>query len=228
METGAFTCRLVVTLLLVALALFLVRIVDVLLLAFAAVLVAVLLRGLADWIGRPLRLSQGWALAAAVAMLLVVVGASSWVFGREVSAQIDQLKQILPEAWDRLRERLQSHVWGRAVIEQVRALDARVVSEGVVSNFGSLVATTLGALGNLLLVLAGGVFLSIQPGLYRDGMLALVPRGAEHRARKALAATGHALARWLKGQVIAMATIGILTALRWPPHPGQSVKLGSP
>lgn len=213
MEVGPYTRRLLVTILLVGLALFLWRIVDVVLLAFGAVLLAVLLRRFADWIGRRLRLSRGWALVLAVIVLVVVIGGSVWFFGREVSAQVDLLARILPEAWSNVRDRLQAHAWGRGLVEQIQSLDFRTLSEGVLNNVTSAVMAAVGVIGNLLLLVAGGVYLAVQPRLYRDGVVMLVPRGAERRTRDALDATGEALSQWLKGQVIAMATIGALTTL---------------
>ncbi|NUB25203.1 AI-2E family transporter [Azospirillum brasilense] len=210
-DIGPYAYRLLVAFLFVGFFFFLLRIIDVLLLAFAAVLLAVLLRGLADWIGQRLHLSTGWLLALAILILVIAIGVSVWLFGREVSAQVDQLTRILPEAWDRVRMRLQDYAWGRGLLRQIQDLDVRTLSEGVVSNVASVVMTTLGAVGNLLLVVAGGVYLAVQPGLYRDGVVALVPRDAEFRTREALDGTGHALGQWLKGQVIAMATIGVLT-----------------
>lgn len=213
MEIGPYTRRLLVTILLVGLALFLWRIVDVVLLAFGAVLLAILLRRFADSIGRRLRLSHGWALALAVMVLAVVIGGSVWFFGREVSAQVDQLTRIVPEAWNNVRDRLQAHAWGRGLVERIQSLDVRTLSEGVLNSVTSAVMAAVGVIGNLLLLVAGGVYLAVQPRLYRDGVVALVPRGAEQRTRDALDATGDALSRWLKGQLIAMATIGVLTTL---------------
>ncbi|QCO03364.1 AI-2E family transporter [Azospirillum argentinense] len=213
LDIGPYAYRLLVAFLFAGFSLFLLRIVDVLLLAFAAVLLAVLLRGLADWIGQRLHLSTGWALALAILILLVAIGGSVWLFGREVSTQVDQLARILPDAWDKVRGRLQDYAWGRGLLRQIQDLDIRTLSEGVVSNVTSVVMTTLGALGNVLLVVAGSVYLAVQPRLYRDGVVALVPRDAELRTREALDGAGHALGQWLKGQVIAMATIGILTTL---------------
>lgn len=213
LNIGPFTVRLLVTILVVAFALFAWRIVDVLLLVFGAVLLAVLMRTLADRIARLLSLSAGWSLAAAVLLLLVALGGCGWLFGREVSAQVDQLTELVPQAWNKLRDYLQGHAWGRAVLEQVQEMDVGSMSSGVVGDAGSVLTTTLGAVGNVLLVAAGGVYLAAQPGLYRNGIVALVPQGAEARTREALDAAGQGLRQWLKGQLVSMGVIGIMTAL---------------
>ena len=212
-DIGRFTVRLLVAIALIAVALFLWTIVDVLLLAFAAVLLATLLRTAADGIERHTPLSTGWSLAGAVLALLLILGASGWLFGSEVSDQVDQLAQLVPQAWEKVRGYLQDSAWGRAVLDQVESMEVGSLSGGIVGNARSVLMTTVGIVGNVLLVAAGGVYLAAQPGLYRDGIVALAPKAAEARTREALDAAGQGLRQWLKGQLISMTIIGVFTTL---------------
>ncbi|HYH18856.1 MAG TPA: AI-2E family transporter [Azospirillum sp.] len=210
-DLGRYTSRLLVAIALIAMALFLWKLVDVLLLAFAAILLATLLRALTGWIDKHSPLSSGWALAGAVLLVLAILGASGWLFGREVSAQVEQITQLVPQAWEKVRGYLQDYSWGRAALEHVESMDVGAVSGGIVGSARSVLMTTLGIVGNVLLVAAGGIYLAAQPCLYRDGIVALVPRNAEDRTREALDAAGHGLRQWLKGQLISMTIIGVLT-----------------
>jgi predicted PurR-regulated permease PerM len=84
---------------------------------------------------------------------------------------------------------------------------------GLVYSLTGVLGTTLGVLSEVALVVVSGIYLASQPGLYRDGLLQLVPVPHLDRAQRILGAAGHALRLWLLGQAIAMAMIGILTGI---------------
>jgi len=62
-------------------------------------------------------------------------------------------------------------------------------------------------------VLFLALYFAVEPRMYRDGFLLLLPQGARARVGEALDASGVALRRWLLGQLGAMATVGLLTGL---------------
>jgi predicted PurR-regulated permease PerM len=63
------------------------------------------------------------------------------------------------------------------------------------------------------LVVFGGIYLAIDPRLYRDGLLKLVPPAIQPNVHATLDDAGHALKRWLRGQVLAMLLVGVFTGL---------------
>jgi predicted PurR-regulated permease PerM len=213
LSPGRFARLLLVALVIVIIALLAWQIVDVLLLVFGAILLAVMLRRSADWVAERTPLPEGWALAAVVLGSIVVLGLCGWMFGAQVSGQFDQLVKVVPQAWGSVREQLQGSSWGRGVLETVEQFDPSSVSGGVVREAGSLLMTVVGGLGNVLLLVAGGVYLAAQPKLYRDGVVMLVPREAEHRTRDTLDSMGDALGKWLKGQFLAMVMVGTMVSL---------------
>ncbi|WP_158045885.1 AI-2E family transporter [Skermanella pratensis] len=213
LTTGRFTRLLLVVVLVVGLVLMAWQIIDVLLLVFGAILLAVLLKRSADWLAEHTPLSAGWALAVVLLAIVVISGVCGWLFGAQVSSQVEQLTRVVPEAWGRVREQLEGSSWGRAALDAVSGVDPASVSGGMVREAGSLLMTVVGGLGNVLLLVAGGVYLAAQPGLYREGVVALVPKAAEARTREVLDAMGEALGKWLKGQFIAMLMVGALTGL---------------
>ncbi|MGF7207111.1 putative PurR-regulated permease PerM [Skermanella aerolata] len=213
LSAGRFARLLLVALIVVTIALLAWQIVDVMLLVFGAVLLAVMLRRSADWLAERTPLSDGWALAAVVLGSIVVLGLCAWMFGAQVSEQVDQLVQVVPQAWESVRQFLQGSSWGRGVLETVEQFDPSSVSGGVVREASSLLMTVVGGLGNVLLLVAGGVYLAAQPNLYRDGVVMLVPREAEDRTRDTLDKMGDALGKWLKGQFLAMVMVGTMVSL---------------
>lgn len=210
-DLHGFVQRALVVLALVALALFLWRVLDVLLLIFGASLVALMLRALADPIARRTRVPQTAALAIAVALVLAAIVLAGWLFGSETAAQLNELLQRLPAAWDALRERLAANEFGAMVLEGVRGASANL---GVVAlKLTQLTAAVSTFVIELLLVAFGGLYLAGNPDIYRRGLLKLLPAGTRPRVAGALDASAHALRLWLLGQLVTMAAVGALTGL---------------
>jgi len=73
------------------------QVAEILLLAFAGVLLAVLLRSLADWVAEHPPLG-GPALLLVLVLLAAVVAGGVWFLGARIAGEIDQLQQLLPQA----------------------------------------------------------------------------------------------------------------------------------
>lgn len=103
-----------------ALALFLWYSVYVLLLAFAAVLVGVALRGMAGWLAAKARLPAGGALAVVVLILVGFFVSLGALAAPSVVAQFEQLADRLPQSIESAQERLRSYSWGRKILGEGR------------------------------------------------------------------------------------------------------------
>lgn len=185
-------------------------IVDVLLLVFAAVLLASLFRAPADWLARRTPLSPGGSLTVALLALAVLVGLVAWLFGHVVADQAEQLARRLPEIVRSVQERMARYDWAMEYLRPEKILNGEpeFIGKGL-----RAVTTTFGAVANLGIVLLMAVFLAAQPALYVDGMVRLVPIPRRRRAREVLDAAGHTLRRWLVGQLVLMLVVAVLTSI---------------
>lgn len=191
----------------VAAALLLWYLVDVVLLAFAGVLLALLLRAPADGLARRMPLSPGWALAVVVVVALSAAVAGLWLFGAGLAGQLGELVHKLPALVEGLKDRLAQYDWISSVLSSGDiAPNGKVIGRGI-----DALAATFGAVTYLVVVLFTGLFLAAQPGLYVRGALQLVPARARPRARQVLHELAHMLRSWLIGQVILMLAIGVVT-----------------
>ena len=99
-----------------AMAVFLWYSMYVLLLAFAAILVGVLLRGLSQWVAQRAGLPSGGALAVvvlALAGLFVLLG----VFvAPSVAKQAEQLVEKLPKSLEKSEQQVRQYWWGRRIL----------------------------------------------------------------------------------------------------------------
>jgi predicted PurR-regulated permease PerM len=81
----------------------------------------------------------------------------------------------------------------------------------IVSQTLKLLLGTVSAVGNFFIVLFLGLAFAAQPGIYRSGLLFMVP--ARHRARATIIVdrTGETLERWLIAQILTMAAVFLVT-----------------
>ncbi|MDZ4319303.1 MAG: AI-2E family transporter [Phenylobacterium sp.] len=182
-----------------------------LLLAFGAVVVAVLLRTLADPLGRRTPLPGRAAVMVAVVVVLAVLALSSWLFGREVADQTVILSESLPQAWERVQARLGNSALGARFLDELTRLGGE--TSQVFAMAPRIAASGAAAVTNLLLIVVAGIMLAMNPATYRDGLVMLWPSPLRAQMRDALDATGRALKLWLLGQFVSMTVIGLLTGL---------------
>ncbi len=187
---------------------------NVLLLVFAGILLAALLTGMSEWLQRLTGLSHGWALAAVCIALLAVTAATLSFLTPSIASQIDELRESLPKSVERLRERADDYRWSRELLAQAPSgEDLLPERRDVLSGVTGVFSNTLGAVANIAIVLFLGLYLSVDPALYREGLVRLVPPARRDRARVVLLTVGYTLRWWLVGKLIDMAVVGVLTWL---------------
>ena len=186
--------------------------IDVVLLAFVGVLLAILLRAPADWLSRRSGLSEGWALAAVGVIVLGVLVAGGALFGRGITVQALALVDRIPEIVETFKQQLGQTEIGARVLALAESSgmfsggDGQFIGRGL-----GLIGSTFGALANVLIVLFFAVFMAAQPQPYLHGVLFLVPRRRRKRMREVLYEIGNVLCRWLVGQSILAVCVALLT-----------------
>lgn len=99
--------------------------------------------------------------------------------------------------------------------EAVPGLRDRIIAQlgGVTRYFLPVITSTLHIVAGIVLVLFLAIYLAIEPGIYRRGMVALFPVRARSRVNTVLSAIATTLRRWLVTQLIAMTVIGVVTTI---------------
>ncbi len=208
----AFLRRVLIVAGVVLLLLFAWAVKDALLLLFAAVLVAVGLRALADPLRERLGVPSGRAVAVACLIVFVPLGLVLVLVGSEIRAQGALLLDQLPEAADTLQSRFGIRIPVPGAPGAQPAPDTSAVGE-VARHAASYALVAVDALGALVIVVVGGIYLAADPAPYRRGVAKLMPRSRQPEAEEALEASGRALRLWLKAQLMTMAVVGLLTGL---------------
>lgn len=190
---------------------------NVLLLVFAGLLLAVFLRSLSDWVSRHTPLSDGWALVLVVLGLVALIALAVSFFAPSVTTQAQQLAQGLPQAAQQARQYVTQLPFGQQVLAQApqapQAPQLVPQSTNVLGRVTGVFSTALGVLANIVIIVFVGIYVAADPGLYRRGLVRLVPQRKRARAQKVLDVLGYTLRWWLVGRFAIMVVNGTLTAL---------------
>jgi len=200
---------------------------DVLLMAFASVLIAIALFGLAEGLSRFSRLPYRLALAAVVVLTLGFVAGTLALFGWRIADQYDEILATTQASLARLAALGREHSWTRELLD--RLMSARI--DGATLQVAPTLASTIGSVGQIAaysaIVIASGVFLAIDPDRHVKGMLLLAPVEHQGAVEAWLARAAAILRRWLISRLIVMVAIGVLSSAGlWLLHIPGALALG--
>ena len=181
---------------------------DILLLVFTAVLLAVLLRGVALMLHRVIHLPVGVSLA--LVTLLSLAGAAGFVLviGQRFANEGQQLVAALSGFTQHLRQQYGGTPWAQAL--------QKLIGSGHGINLAAaprVLTATFGTVGGLVLLLVMTLYLAAAPGPYVNGTIRLIPLFYRERARTIMEEVGRTLRFWMLGQLISMATVGVLSTV---------------
>ncbi|MEX0740582.1 MAG: AI-2E family transporter [Pseudohongiella sp.] len=194
-----------------ALALILIVAPDVLLVIFAGLLFAVLFGGGGNWLARRLGIGRGWGVGLFVLLILGGLGGVAFAVAPAVAEQFDQLAEEIPSAIESLRARLEEYAWGEALLR--RATPGAIISSGGDGTAATAVTMTFGVLGNAVIMIFIGLYVAIDPGTYRGGLISMLAPSFRPAGREVLQQATDTLKNWLVAQLIAMTVVGVLTWL---------------
>lgn len=186
---------------------------DILLLIFAAILVATLLRAptnaLHDHLGVPAGLALTLVLIGGVALLFGIL----WLLAPEISEQLPELLANLASAIRALERRLGVTAWVEALADGTDVTTLLPPAENLVVGATGVLTSTFGVVASLVIIAVLGLYLAATPTLYLDGVTQLVPRSKQARVRETMLTIGHTLRWWMIGQLVSMTVVGTLTYL---------------
>lgn len=206
-----FAKRVIIALGVIAIAYFLWLTSDVMLLVFAAILLAILLHSFAQAISQWTHLPHSISLLVAVVCIFGLIAGFAYFFGAQLSGQLMQLADSLPEAIDSAGRRFGIEYAAQRLQDTIRAeTGSRLLSSVTRWSY-----SILGALANFLLVLVAAIYFAIDPGVYRRGFAMLFPPDQHPRVLSALDAAGNVLRHWLAGQFVTMLLVAAISMLAY-------------
>ncbi len=199
-----------IALCLTALAVILWKISDVVTVAFGGVVGAAVLRGLAIPLSHRTKLSENWSITIVLVGLIAVFSLTSYLFGRQIAHQANELERLIPQAVHDITTSLQKSKLGSAFVERVKQSAG---DSAVLSHVGLAAGALVGGIADALLIFFLSIYFAYNPREYLDGFLRLVPPRRRRQVESALVDSGEALLKWLRAQLSAMVLIGLLVGV---------------
>jgi predicted PurR-regulated permease PerM len=198
-----------------------IRTIDVLLVIFLSVILAVYLDEVADLLKRRLEMPRAAGLALAVVATLAAAAGVVVLIAPAVSEQVQDFLANLPKYLSDLDRNLNGllrriPLLGRSMSSEPGGLLASSLSDILDFLRGAAVPYLRGGVefvieGISVLVMA--IYLARTPGVYTDGIVALVPPWRRPLARSILVDLRTTLRAWVVGQIVAMILLAALTTL---------------
>ncbi|RJS93275.1 AI-2E family transporter [Salinisphaera sp. Q1T1-3] len=188
------------------------------LLIFAAFLVAVGLDGLARLTQRIIPWGRHTAVVITTSVLALVLGFSIAIGAINIASQAPKLKTQVAQSIDKLQSKLDQyqiteHLLDGSLLSSQQASDRPdTLGEQLTSELSNAASVTLTTLTDTFVILIIGVYLALQPALYRDGLMRLFPPTQRDRAKDIANEATDAVRRWLTGRVVSMSVVAVASA----------------
>lgn len=176
--------------------------------AFAGILVAVMLRLLTSLVQRATGLGTTWSFATILILLAGFVVLCGLFLGPHITGQCAEIAKVLPAALNRARDELRTDAWGRYLDSGLTRAAANL---NLASKFGAWASGLLGVMSTGVIVLAVGIFAAANPEFYENWFLRFVSEGSRGRIRRLVELIETTLRGWLLGQLVPMLVLGVAT-----------------
>lgn len=141
---------------------------------------------------------------------MVLIAGFFLLIGARVQTQIEELSETLPKTIENARDRLEESTVGSKVVNRATSEES---TKELQSFAGGFFKSTFGVFGDLYVVLFIGIFLTVAPETYVNGLIQLVPVKGRQKAKEILSAMGAQLRNWIKGTFFSMFIVFVLTAI---------------
>jgi predicted PurR-regulated permease PerM len=191
----------------------------VFLLAFAGALFAVVLRAPMGVLERRLGFPDRLAYATVLVLVVVVLAGFGVLVGPRVADQATEFSERVPQFIEDARGYLQQRAWGRWLMGSFGAggeaggQQQQRAPAPMPAGIGEALRRISITLADMVFVIVLALFLSLDPVLYRRGLVRLFPARMQLRAGEVVDELGRTLQAWLLGQLALMLLTGVLTGI---------------
>lgn len=183
---------------------------NVFLLILAGVLIALYFHGVSRLLNRKLSVPKKASLPASIIGSLAILILFIWFAGDRIQAQVSELKETLPAAFENFKQKVNDSDIGKEIMERIPSTPD---TGKAASTITSLFSSTFGIIGDIYVIFFLGIFFIASPATYINGMIKLVPPDAKPEAENILNNVGVTLTKWLKGKISSMFVVFVLTAI---------------
>jgi predicted PurR-regulated permease PerM len=188
---------------------------DVFLIAFAGILIANILRAPSEWLSEKTGIAPSWYVGAVTLLLIVGFGVGAWLAAPQIVGQFGELTESLTGALSAVQQRIEERFGidiGGNLLQ--RAGDgAPPIIPMILGRVTGVISGALGAVANVVVIVALGFYLALHSRLYFEGFVKLFPIKARPRVAQIGETVGTTLRWWLLGQLVTMTVVGLITTI---------------
>jgi len=181
-----------------------------LLLAFAGLLLAVILHTIVEWIEAQTHLGPKLSYVVAIGGLCALIALAAWLIVPRAISQAAEIADLIPQSLAQMKTSLNQHEWGRYV---VRLVDRFLSAPASGSRITGLAKGTVELTADLIVIAVVGLYGALNPRQYIGGLLRLVPASRRDAARDIGSDVVYTLRWWVLGQLVPMFVLGIVTMI---------------
>lgn len=183
----------------------------ILMLLFAAIVLAVLMTAVVDWLKIRFKLKAGLAFGLLVTGSFVSVALALWLLGPSLLDQFSDLQTDLPPAVHKLVEKVDSYRWGHWLLAQWSGYSQLTANVTIaLTRIGGIVLSTATVLAGLILVGFLAIYLTAEPELYLSGIRRAIPKQYREITNACGANAARFVRWWLLSQVLSMTAVGLI------------------
>lgn len=190
--------------------------IQVFLLIFASILFAIFLRTISNQLLNRIKISDTVSIFIVLISLLFILIAVGFLLAPAISNQIGKLVNQLPEAWSQFSKNLENFINGEPLTSPSNGINfTNIIFKNIDAFFKStfFVSATFGFIGSFVIFIFMGIFFALNPKIYKDSFIRLLPIKKRKRANEILTEIDETLSWWLIGKLLAMLIVGFLTSL---------------
>lgn len=186
----------------------------VLLLLFAATLVALMLTTAADWAHVKLKLPRSIALTLVITTGAGLIALGIWLRGSEIAEQFAKLQVDLPLATRKLLAQFEATDWGSWLVarfgDNTQQLGGLTFA---MSHIGGIVLGGATAITGLIIISMASLYFAAEPDSYLQGLRRVVPRSYWPSLERCLTSATQQLRWWLLAKLVSMVAVGLLVSI---------------
>lgn len=207
MTTGEFLKRTVIVLLVALVPILVWFLFDVILIVIGAILIAVLLRLVAEPFAHWAKLPEPVALIVSGLIIIGAIGATAYLFGTQIDVELQDVLHRASAALTTITGELQGSATGKLLLAHIQGGGGFSIP----SFLSNLFSVSVRFLEAVVVTVVAGFYLASQPQLYRSGLGKMFPREWRGNVDQTIDEIGQGLRLWLIGELIQMLLIGVLS-----------------
>ncbi len=180
------------------------------LLIFVGILLAIYFHGFAGLLKRYLRLPSTASVIVSVLFTFLLLVGFFWFAGDRLSQQVAQMSERIPRSTQQLKQMLDQSPIGSKMLNY---LESSGNSQQTRTFVKQLFTSTFGIFSDVYIILLMGLFFTFGASTYHRGIIHLLPAKAKDKGDALMRKLGRELKAWLKGQIVGVVFIGVLSAV---------------